>query len=124
LEYPEAMRKGFEAGKTTEQIANDYFGFSAKQAELTEAATNRRIEEEVTKRTAEKLKESGVVIRNQPNRPRHMLFDRKSNSNNGNNVAVKEDPNANKDIPTNKFGDKEVFRNSSRYDESKKSTYF
>lgn len=107
--FPTALQKGLETGKNEEQVADEHFGFSIKQAEKTRAEFDAKLVEARSEGAREALKEAGVSIRKSSTRRSiHPVLDRKPIS----SMITKTDDGKvdPENLPRNKAGDPEYFR--------------
>lgn len=114
--FAPALIKGLEEGKQPRDIIDNHFGFSAKRTEKSEQLRKAELDAAEAKGRQEALKEAGVTIRNQTNRPKHLIFDRESPSRKAIETQKSKDEAANAniksldDLPKNSKGDPEYFR--------------
>lgn len=108
-EFQEKLRTGYEAGKNLDQIVEETFEVSKALEAKQNTEIENRINTETEKRVAEALKAAGVPEVKKLNfRSRHVLFDK--NRKPENTETPKEGESAGKELPTNKYGDTEIFR--------------
>lgn len=106
--FPDALDKGFQAGKNEEQIADEHFGFSIKLKENENASVEARIKAAREEGAREALKNEGVTVSRTARKGSHPVLDRKPLS----RVVTKP---ADKDVsidnlPKNSANDPEFFR--------------
>lgn len=118
-QFQNNLISGFQVGKNLDTILDETFEVSkAKQAKL-DADIENRIKEAAEKARAEALKEAGVPSTKKFKFGRHPILDRKRDSER--NVSVQqtngntdgkapENLNLNKELPTNKYGDVEIYK--------------
>lgn len=110
-EFQEKLRNGYEAGKNLDQIVEETFEVSKAMKVKQDQEIENRINAETERRLAEKLKEAGIPEVSKFNAGRrHVLFDRNRKPLDNQQPKEGEEGKVNKELPTNKFGDTEIFR--------------
>lgn len=114
--FEENLLSGAEKQKSFEQIADETFGFSAKEKEMREKQQNELIESKARELAAERLKEAGIPESAMRTRPKSIMdsysgrLGADANAENaikgeGGTVLVKG-----RQLPANKFGDPEYHK--------------
>lgn len=103
------LRTAVAAGKNIDEFLDEDLGISAKQKEVDEAARKKELADERAAGKAEGFKEAGVPRRVVTRTGKHPIYDNITSHRETMQQQEKQDD-GNKEIPTNKWGDKEIYR--------------
>lgn len=104
------LRKALTEGKTIDQFVDDEFGLTAKRKEVDEANRKKEIDDARAAGKAEGFKEAGVPRRVVTRTGKHPIYDNITSRREVGQQQQEKQDDGNKEIPTNKWGDKEIYR--------------